>query len=88
MAAELPVAPRNPTQGGGGGGGGGIDASAAPESNAVDPALVQYQKMLKLGVPEQAVVNKMKADGKTDEEITTIRNSSNSGGGGGGGIVE
>ena len=88
MAAELPVALRNPTQGGGGGGGGGIDASAAPESNAVDPALVQYQRMLKLGVPKQAVVNKMRADGKTDEEITTIRNSSNSGGGGGGGIVE
>ena len=83
MAAELPVAPRNPTQGGGGGGGGGIDASAAPESNAVDPALVQYQRMLKLGVPKQAVVNQMRADGKTEEEITTIRNSGGGGGGGG-----
>ena len=69
-----------------GGGGGSETVPPASDAIAVDPALAQYRKMLKLGVLKQAVEHKMKADGKTDEEITAVCNSGS--GSGGGGIVE
>ena len=61
-------------EGGGGGGGGGDDA----------PDVSKYQRLLRLGMPEEHVRGKMKADG-VDEGL--VFNGGGGGGGGGGGSL-